>query len=140
MTISNQPNSFIIRLPYLLALIVTILLGLVSRIYGEILPAFLSENAGDTFWAMMVYFGFRFLLVRHSLRVSILLSFVFSFGIEFSQIYQADWINQIRSTTIGALVLGKGFLVVDLVRYSVGIILAMLINKLGLLIWNSYKK
>ena len=131
MTISNQPNSFIIRLPYLLALIVTILLGLASRIYGEILPAFLSENAGDTFWAMMVYFGFRFLLVRHSLRVSILLSFVFSFGIEFSQIYQADWINQIRSTTIGALVLGKGFLVVDLVRYSVGIILAMLINKLG---------
>jgi glycopeptide antibiotics resistance protein len=79
---------------------------------------------------MMVYFGFRFLLVRKSIFIAIGLSFLFCFGIEFSQLYQEDWINQIRGTILGALVLGKGYLTVDLVRYSVGIILAAVLDKL----------
>ena len=79
---------------------------------------------------MMVYFGFRFLLVRKSLWTAVLLSLLFSFGIEFSQLYQADWINAIRHTMLGALVLGKGFLFADLVRYTVGIIIAALLDKI----------
>ncbi|WHY75077.1 DUF2809 domain-containing protein [Fictibacillus enclensis] len=106
-----------------------IMLGLASRLYGSSLPAFFAENAGDALWAAMVYFAFRYLFVRKSLGTAILLSFLFSFGVEFSQLYQDDWINQIRDTLLGALILGKGFLAVDLVRYSVGIILAAFLDK-----------
>ncbi|MGM0901317.1 MAG: DUF2809 domain-containing protein [Bacillota bacterium] len=116
------------RLFYFAAVVFSILLGLASRSYGEFLPVFVAENAGDMLWAMMVYFGFRFLLVHKRPTHSIWLSILFCYFIELSQLYQADWINLIRRTTIGALVLGKGFLMVDLVRYTVGIIIAALLD------------
>ncbi|WP_353051712.1 DUF2809 domain-containing protein [Fictibacillus enclensis] len=87
---------------FLLLIVIMIIFGLASRANGSSLPAFLAENAGDALWAAMVYFGFRFLLVRKKLRAAMVLSFLFSFGIEFSQLYQADWINQIRDTLLGA--------------------------------------
>ncbi|MEB2298599.1 DUF2809 domain-containing protein [Lysinibacillus xylanilyticus] len=120
------------RIPYLIAIVSSILLGLSSRKWSTILPSFVAQNAGDILWAMMVYFGFRLLLVRKSTLTATWLSFLFSFGIEFSQLYQEDWINQIRGTTLGALVLGKGFLVEDLVRYTAGIIIAAILDKAAL--------
>jgi len=120
------------RIAYLIAIVITILLGLFSRKWGILLPSFVAQNAGDMLWAMMVYFGFRLLLVSKSTLTAIWLSFFFSFGIEFSQLYQEDWINQIRGTTLGALILGKGFLAEDLVRYTVGIIVAFVLDKVTL--------
>lgn len=117
------------RMAYIIAIIVTILLGLASRKYSQLLPLFVAQNAGDVLWAMMVFFGFRFLLVSRTFFTAILLSFTFSFGIEFSQVYQADWINQIRGTFLGALILGKGFLIVDLIRYTIGITIAAILDK-----------
>jgi hypothetical protein len=117
------------RIGYFLAVVITILLGLSSRKYSLHLPKFVALNTGDALWAMMVYFGLRFLLVRKSLPAAIWLSLLFSFGIEFSQLYQADWINQIRSTVLGGLVLGKGFLTADLIRYTAGIIIATFLDR-----------
>lgn len=117
-----------IRVTYLIAIVITISLGLASRNWSTLLPSFVAQNAGDILWAMMVYFGFRLLLVGKSVLTAIWLSLLFSFGIEFSQLYQEDWINQIRGTTLGALILGKGFLVEDLVRYTAGIIIATVLD------------
>ncbi|WP_244888973.1 DUF2809 domain-containing protein [Neobacillus novalis] len=117
------------RIAYILAVLITILIGLASRKYGPLLPEFVAQNAGDALWAMMVYFGFRFLLVRNSLPTAIWLSLLFSFSIEFSQLYQADWINQIRGTVLGGLILGKGFLTADLIRYTAGIIIATFLDR-----------
>lgn len=116
----------------MIAIIISILLGLSSRKYSHSLLLFVAQNAGDVMWAIMVYFGFRFLLVRKSLVTAIWLSFSFSFGIEFSQLYQAEWINQIRGTLLGALILGKGFLTVDLIRYAAGIMVAIILDKMML--------
>ena len=120
------------RLAYVLAVFTTIFLGLASRKYSHFLSPFVAENAGDIIWAMMVYFGFRFLLVRKSLVLAICFSFIFCFAIEFSQLYQGDWIKQIRATSLGALIFGKGFLAVDLLRYAVGIILGAFLDKIVL--------
>ncbi len=120
------------RIAYSVAIVITILLGLASRKWSLLLLSFVAQNAGDILWAMMLYFGFRLLLVRKSTLTAISLSFFFSFGIEFSQLYQEDWINQIRGTTLGALILGKGFLAEDLVRYTVGIIIATVLDKMAL--------
>ena len=128
--LSTNEVTGILRKTYLIYTVAVIFLGLASRKYSPNLPLFLAENAGDALWAMMVYFGFRFLLARKHILLSILFSLLFSFSIEFSQLYQADWINQIRSTWLGALVLGKGYLTVDLIRYTVGILLASFLDQL----------
>jgi hypothetical protein len=96
------------------------------------------NHAGDTFWAIMVYFLFRIIFVHKSLHLAIYLSFVFCFCIELSQLYQADWINTIRGSLLGSLILGKGFLPEDLIRYSIGIVLAYLLDKWISTKWCNY--
>ncbi|MNC12800.1 hypothetical protein D3C75_605260 [compost metagenome] len=109
------------KIIYSCAALVSIVLGLSSRAYSEYLPQFVVRHLGDALWAAMVYFGFRLLLERRKLYISFALSLGFSFMIEFSQLYQASWINEVRATILGGLILGKGFLWVDLIRYSLGI-------------------
>ncbi|MFR9069047.1 MAG: DUF2809 domain-containing protein [Paraclostridium sp.] len=75
--------------------------------------------------------GFRFLFPKLNITKSLVLAFLFSFSIEISQLYQAQWINNIRNTIIGGLILGHGFLFEDLISYSIGIILGCIIDKLS---------
>lgn len=123
---------------YFIFIVSIIFLGLASRKYSYLLPPFLADHAGDALWAMMVYFSFRFILPRNQQSASIILSILFSFSIEFSQLYQANWINRIRSTTLGALILGKGFLTVDLIRYAIGILIGAVLDRF-ILVFTKYK-
>ena len=54
----------------------------------------------------------------------------FSYLIEISQLYQGEWINSIRDTTLGALILGHGFLFSDLICYTIGILIGVVIEYL----------
>ena len=117
------------RISYLIAVFIAIILGFCSRAFSKELPEFVADHFGDALWASMIYFGVRCLWINRNLSWAVVFSFIFCFGIEFSQLYQADWINGIRNTFFGSLVLGKGFVAVDLVRYSVGIMAACLIDK-----------
>ncbi|MNE73349.1 hypothetical protein D3C80_1693540 [compost metagenome] len=117
------------KIMYSSAALVTIVLGLSSRAYSEYLPQFVVRHLGDALWAAMVYFGFRVLLERRKLYISFVLSIGFSIMIEFSQLYQAVWINEVRATILGGLVLGKGFVWVDLTRYSLGIMGAYILDR-----------
>lgn len=115
---------------YCSAVLLAVMLGLGTRAYGDQLPHFVSVHFGDAIWAGMIYLAFRVLLTRHPLWLSLVLSLGFSFGIEFSQLYQADWIIHVRSTTAGGLVLGQGFLWIDLVRYTAGILFCYVIDQI----------
>ena len=53
---------------------------------------------------------------------------IFSYSIEISQLYHAPWIDSIRNTTLGGLILGFGFLWSDLVCYTIGIIIGIIID------------
>jgi hypothetical protein len=106
---------------YLTFAAATILLGLASRRYREHLPAFLGEYGGDTLWALMVYLLVSTLCAGHSIVLRAALSLALAFSVELSQLYHAPWIDQIRQTTLGGLVLGAGFLWTDLFCYSIGI-------------------
>lgn len=117
------------RLRYAAAVVMTMALGLGSRKGAALLPNWLAEHAGDMLWAAMVYFGFRVLLANRGLGRAAGWSLLFSFAIEFSQLYQAEWIQAARSSLIGSLILGRGFLWIDLARYAVGIAAAFLIDK-----------
>lgn len=66
---------------------------------------------------------------RRSLVWAMCLSCAFSWMIEFSQLIQTPWLIEIRSTVWGALILGHGFLVIDLIRYMVGILCMVMIDR-----------
>ncbi|NGZ75658.1 ribosomal maturation YjgA family protein [Saccharibacillus alkalitolerans] len=106
---------------YLAAALAVMLSGLASRAYAASLPDFLAANAGDALWAAMVYLGVRLLLPERRRSLCALCALLLSFGIEFSQMYRAPWIDGLRHTVLGALILGRGFLTADLARYTVGI-------------------
>lgn len=118
------------RVIYLLLTLAIMCLGLASRKYIDYLPSFLGKYAGDTLWATMVYLGLAFLFNRFNIKKITILSLIFSYGIEISQLYQANWINEIRNTLIGSLILGRGFLFSDLICYTVGIFIGIIIDKL----------
>lgn len=101
------------------------ILGIFSRKYGGYLPEIISKYCGDILWALMVYLGFGFLFFKSLIKNIALSSLLFSFAIEISQLYQAHWINAIRETTLGALILGHGFLFSDLICYTVGILIGV---------------
>ncbi|MGQ7887928.1 ribosomal maturation YjgA family protein [Paenibacillus sp. WC2504] len=116
-------------LKYAAAIVVTIVLGLSSRRFPNVFPDIIAVNAGDILWASMIYFGFRFICTKRSLAWAVGWSVIFCFGIEFSQLYQAEWIVAVRRTVVGSLILGRGFLTIDLARYVIGIAAAWLFDK-----------
>jgi glycopeptide antibiotics resistance protein len=108
------------RVLYATLTIVTLLLGLASRQFFGHLP-FMRAYVGDALWAMMVFFGLAFVFPRWSARRLAVAALIFSFAIEFSQLYHAPWLDALRQTRLGGLVLGFGFLWTDLLCYSAGI-------------------
>ena len=121
------------RIVYLLLAVVTMLVGLASRRFRQRLPSFLGEYSGDVLWALMLFLVVSFVLAGRPLFQRCLVSLVLACAVEVSQLYHAPWIDGVRSTTLGGLVLGFGFLWSDLGCYSVGIaagVLAELIMRL----------
>lgn len=109
------------RIIYGVAIIVTMLVGLFSRSELVPMPQFVLLYVGDGIWAMLVFWLACFLKPAWPLKYRVAAALAFAYAIEFSQFYQADWINQIRYTRLGGLVLGFTFLPSDLVAYAVGI-------------------
>ena len=108
------------RLIFCSILLLTLVLGLLSR---QI--AFIPIFVGDILWATAVYLFLRIVFIRKPVKIITLYSLIFCFGIEFSQLYKAPWIDGLRQTLFGRLVLGNTFLWGDLLCYVVGIGLAL---------------
>jgi hypothetical protein len=111
------------RFSYFIIIVSVIILGILSRKVDGI-PTFF----GDTLYAVMVYFGMRMLFINNSFKMTFVLALVFCFCIEFLQLYRAEWLLAIRRTTLGHYALGQGFLWSDLVFYTLGIVIAFLID------------
>lgn len=114
------------RLLYAVFTIVVIILGLSSRKFAFALPDLLNDYLGDALWALMIFTGFGFLFPKIETKKLAFISLIFCYGIEISQLYHAEWIDSIRATTLGGLVLGYGFLWSDLVAYTIGVGVGML--------------
>jgi hypothetical protein len=104
------------RITWFIIICITIALGLASR-YFSIIPLFV----GDILWATMVYFIVRFLFINKPVNFIATVSLLFSFAIEFGQLYKAPWIDSIRPTLFGRLVLGATFNWGDMICYAVGV-------------------
>jgi hypothetical protein len=110
--------------------VAVIALGLASRKFPALVPAFLGKYPGDSLWALMVFLGFGFIEPRASTRNLTFLALAASCLVELSQLYQAPWLSEIRSTTIGHLVLGSTFSWLDIAAYAVGVSTGALVDAL----------
>jgi hypothetical protein len=116
------------RWRYAAAVAATIAAGLGSRAAASALPWWLAKNAGDALYATMVFFGVGLLAPRIRTRTAAVLALAFCAAIEASQLYRAPWIDAVRATVPGHLVLGQGFHAFDLVCYAIGVALGVVIE------------
>ena len=111
---------------YALLILLVIGTGLLWRSGFLPLPVSVAKYGGDALWAIVVFLGFGFLLrTTSTLRLAVIALGV-AWAVEFSQLYHATWIDTIRMTTPGRLVLGSTFNGPDLAAYALGILLAAL--------------
>jgi hypothetical protein len=110
---------------YLLLIPLVMGLGILSRKLSYLLPDIINTYLGDAIWAAMIYVMMAFVFSQKLPKQIAIFSLLFCYAIELSQLYQAPWINAIRNTTLGALVLGSGFLWSDLLAYALGVGMAL---------------
>lgn len=82
------------RIYYFCLIFIVILFGILSRKIKAV-PVYF----GDLLYAIMIYFGVRFILINYSLKKAVLLSLLLCFFIEILQLYTAEWMVSIRKTT-----------------------------------------
>ncbi|QDS98354.1 ribosomal maturation YjgA family protein [Adhaeretor mobilis] len=116
------------RLAYLIATLIVVTLGLASRHFGSSLPTLLADYAGDSLWALMVFFLVSCLWPCRQIALRAAVALSFAFLIEASQLYHAPWIDSLRATRLGGLVLGFGFLWSDLACYTVGVVFGAIVD------------
>lgn len=109
------------RFYYLFLGILAMIFGLLSRRLTYYIPDIINLFLGDALWALMIYFLIRFIFIKLSVKKAAIISVTFCFTIEISQLYHSGWIDNIRSTILGGLILGYGFLWSDLIAYLIGI-------------------
>ena len=115
------------RLLYFLLFILIIPIGLSTRKKPQWYFSLIADYGGDVFWATMFFFIFRFLWPENARWKIALYTFLFSLAIEISQLYHAVWIDKIRATFLGSMLLGNTFLWSDILCYFVGTIIGFLI-------------
>lgn len=114
---------------YLMLVITVIICGLSARSFSSFLPMWINLYLGDILWGLMIFFLFGLLFRARSTRVVATGALIFSYAVEISQLYHSHWIDSLRHTGIGGLILGYGFLWSDLVSYTLGIGLGLLIER-----------
>ncbi|MFC5630159.1 MULTISPECIES: ribosomal maturation YjgA family protein [Streptococcus] len=119
-------TTFKTRFFYLITLVAIIFLGLLSRKISTI-PLWI----GDSLWAVAVYLGFRLFFTKIKPEATALISLGVSFIVEFSQLVNWAPLDTIRTTTLGHLFLGQGFLISDLIAYILGVFLIFSLDKMA---------
>ncbi len=112
------------RLVYVVLWCGTVVAGLLTRAVPQGFPSMVAEFGGDVLWASMVYWTLVIARPRAApWRAAAWAAFV-ALTVELSQLWHTPWLDALRTTTLGALMLGQGFLWSDLLCYALGVVLA----------------
>lgn len=120
-------TSFGVRWRYLLAAVLVVPIGLLTR--AQPLASYVPAYTGDALWSMELYFVLRTIAPRARLERAALLCFALSVLVELSQLWHPPWLDALRRTTIGHLLLGQGFNAIDLVCYAIGTVIAYALDR-----------
>ena len=109
---------------YLGISIVAGITGVASRNYPDYIPQFLSQYGGDVMWAFAMFFFLSIFFPGRSALSRTIITLTIALVVEIMQLYHAPWIDAVRNTTIGGLILGFGFHWSDVLCYFTGAVLA----------------
>lgn len=107
----------------LVALAVTVAAGLLSRAIA--LPGILREQTGDALYATATWWLLALLWPGARASTLAAAAFAFASAVEASQQLHFGWLDALRATTPGRLLLGQGFQWADVVAYAVGTAIAV---------------
>ncbi|MGF1491517.1 MAG: DUF2809 domain-containing protein [Microcoleaceae cyanobacterium] len=112
------------RLDLLLGLFGSIVLGLASKFYNGPLENWVNDSFSSIFyemcWAFLVAFVWPALtLIQIAVGV-----FVLTCGLEILQLWHPPFLEAIRATLLGRLILGTTFVATDFLYYGVGCVVA----------------
>lgn len=113
------------RIQYFILFLSVIILGILSRKIS-----FIPLWIGDFLYAVMIYLLVRILLPFKKALYILVSSLLICFSIEFLQLYQGEWIIELRKTLFRRYVLGQGFLWSDILAYTFGATFTFLIEKI----------
>ncbi len=116
------------RLWFVVLAVSTIAVGLLVHLRGAVLGATTRDVLGDALWAAMIAWWLGAAAPAARLAVRSAVAYAVCVAVELSQLYHAPFLDTVRATRLGHLVLGSGFDARDLVAYAVGIAGAALLE------------
>lgn len=122
MTIKRNPRT------YLLIMVMLIAIGLPARTIQDQLPMWYVQYFGDYLWAMLLFFGFALAFQNVNTFKVAIITLLFTYSIEISQLFHPQWLEYLRSFKFFGLILGYGFLWSDILAYTLGISTGALIE------------
>jgi hypothetical protein len=117
------------RLTFIAFALAAIGLGLIVHRYGGALGSTARDVVGDILWASMIAWWIGAIVPGTSLHTRVVVAIAICFAAEASQLYHTPTLDAVRGTTIGQLTLGSGFDPRDLIAYTLGVLLAALLER-----------
>ncbi|HUQ84472.1 MAG TPA: DUF2809 domain-containing protein [Gemmatimonadaceae bacterium] len=117
------------RVAFLALAFTTIATGLAVHFYATFLGPVAKDMLGDALWAAMVAWWVGAVAPAASLRTRGIAALAICFAVETSQRYHGATLDALRQTTAGHLVLGSGFDPRDFAAYTLGVLAAMLVER-----------
>jgi hypothetical protein len=111
------------RATYAAIAVLVIAVGLAVH-RGNIVPPDVRDKLGDALWASMIFFWISALRPTSTISTRAVAATSVCFLVEGSQLLHAPFLDALRRTPVGHLVLGSGFDVWDLAAYVVGVVVA----------------
>ena len=115
-----------LRLIYAMAAFITVAIGLSWHLSPPLFGAAVKDIVGDSLWAAMILWLVSLVMPSRPLLLRMLAAIAICFAVETSQLYHAPFIDSIRATLPGHLVLGSGFDPRDFAAYATGVLIAAL--------------
>jgi hypothetical protein len=117
------------RVRYLVLAMGTIAVGLMVHLGGSFLPPAFRDILGDALWAMMIVWWMGVAAPRLALRTRGLAALAVCVAVELSQRYHTPFLDALRSTLPGHLVLGSGYDPRDFLGYTAGVVFAVVLAR-----------
>jgi len=122
----EKPNRQ--RLGYLFAAIITIVIGIVSRVVQTEILIF-DKYLGDALYAVLIYLIFRITFPWHPIHIHAIIAIVLAIAIELFQITGVPASMRVSDNPVlklASIVLGTKFAILDIVAYAIGVLIAWL--------------
>lgn len=114
---------------FLLAALLTIMLGLFVHWHGAFLGAEGQDMLGDALWGTMMAWWLGAFLPYVRLPLRAVVAYAICTAVEVSQLLHLPWLDALRGNRLGHLVLGHDFAARDLVAYALGVLVAVLLER-----------